>query len=107
MSSGEAGRASMTCPVTDMCLCGTRIASIAHAGQHQAEAVAAAGLAVVQLPEPENIQGEKRWRDGDVWTGGPDRVRAYLDDARMTSAGARELAAALLAAAATAETVPA
>ncbi|AAN12490.1 hypothetical protein SEA_NORMANBULBIEJR_80 [Mycobacterium phage NormanBulbieJr] len=58
------------------------------------------GVAVIQLPEPEVIQGEPRWNDGNVWTGGSGKVRAYLGDARMTAASARELAADLLAAAA-------
>ncbi|AFL47990.1 hypothetical protein AVANI_86 [Mycobacterium phage Avani] len=61
------------------------------------------GVAVIQLPEPEVIQGEPRWNDGNVWTGGSRKVRAYLGDARMTAASARELAADLLAAAVVAE----
>lgn len=61
------------------------------------------GVAVIQLPEPEVIQGEPRWNDGNVWTGGSGKVRAYLGDARMTAASARELAADLLAAAVVAE----
>lgn len=62
--------------------------------------------ALVELPEPREVTvlNNAWWLDGDVTAVvGSGRVRCELDDHRMTSGNARELAAALLAAARAAE----
>jgi hypothetical protein len=65
--------------------------------------LARAGYAVVELPKPE-AKSPHSWIDGSVTTTrGLWRVRLYLEDHRHTSAEARQIAAALLAAADIAE----
>lgn len=87
---------------------------------HQAEAVAAAGLAVIQLPDPQaNWDGSlTTWPVPQTWHGEPDRpgeVNIRVSDGRIavnsvsipcdSPTAARSLAAALLAAADAAEQV--
>ena len=62
-------------------------------------------LAVIELPEPDGDRALE-WCDGNVYaSAGFDRVRVYVEDARHSIAGARELAAGILAAAKAAEGV--
>lgn len=60
-----------------------------------------AGYAVVKLPEPSSDDGgDKVWLDGVVTCNpGHGKVRLYPEDHRLPAESARELAAALLAAA--------
>ena len=71
------------------------------------DGLAAASYAVVELPEPRRGDWELEWADGQVTVGkcGADRVRLFSEDSRYSAAEARELAAALLAAANKAEAV--
>jgi len=67
------------------------------------DALEAAGYAVVELPKPEG-ESPDSWLDCSVTaTRGLGRVRLYQDDHRLMSTDAREIAAALLAAADTAD----
>lgn len=68
------------------------------------DALKAARIAVVELPEPYREGSEPEWSDGDVWAcPGSGRVRIYVQDSRFEANEAREFAADILAAADAAE----
>ena len=107
--------------ISGTCLCGIEVANYAVWIDHVTEAVRAAGLAVIQLPQPDSTryEGEEHqpedrlaWMPGDefevsVWHSG--EVQRYGfgwgDGEPLSVAEARTIAAALLAAAEAAEQV--
>lgn len=69
---------------------------------HVAEVLAALpGVAVIQLPQPEDASGDvSDFCGGDVWcTPGSGRVRIYVQDSRFSAEEARSFAADVMAAA--------
>lgn len=71
-----------------------------HACDIMADALEAAGLLAPDLPEPEPYGELAQFGDEEVMAArGTNKVRIYIDDSRMSSESARELALMLLAAA--------
>ena len=70
-----------------------------HACEIMADALEAAGLLMPDLPEPELYEELAKFGDEEVFAAcGTGKVRIYIDDARMSSESARELALMILAA---------
>lgn len=75
------------------------------ADEELAQALKDTGLLAPDLPEPELYGELAEFGDEEVFAArGTSKVRIYIDDARMSSESARELALMLLAAANYAET---
>lgn len=85
------------------CECGQWAENLDETMEHLADVLLALpGVAVIQLPEPDEITVLRNawWLMGDVTAvAGSRRVRCELDDHRLSANEARGLAAALLAAA--------
>lgn len=98
--AGNLGVPGMKEATTYKCLCGWNGDDPrGHQAGQTVAALATAGFAVVQLPDPE-AKSPYSWLEGSVTaTCGLGRVRLYQEDHRLTSVDAREVAASLLAAA--------